>query len=179
MSRIAPVDPESATGETKELFDAAKKKMGGVPNILRVMGNSPVALKAYLSLSDIVSKSGFSAAEREGIALAAAGSNNCDYCASAHTAISKSLEVSDDEISSRLKGQSTDARLQAAMTLSKQIIDNKGWIEDADLQAARDAGLDDGELVEIITITVLNILTNYVNHIAETEIDFPKVKASG
>ena len=178
MSRIPTVDPNAATGETKELFDAAQKKMGGVPNILRVMGNSPVALKAYLKLSEVLSDSAFNAEEREAIALTIANTNDCDYCASAHTAISKGLKVSDEDIDDRLQGRSSDSRLQAAMTFAKAIVDKKGWVEDSDIQSARDEGLSDGEIMELVTISVVNILTNYTNHVADTEIDFPKVDAA-
>lgn len=177
MSRIPAVDPESASGKTKELFETAKKKMGGVPNILRVMGNSPVSLNAYLTLSGIVAESEFDAAEREAIALAIASANNCDYCASAHTAISKDLKVSDDKISEYLKGKASDERLQAAITFAKSVVDNKGWVGDDGVQEARDGGLSDKEIMEVVTISVLNILTNYTNHVAGTEIDFPEVKA--
>jgi uncharacterized peroxidase-related enzyme len=176
MSRIPAVDPDTATGETAELFDAAKKKMGGVPNVLRVLGNSPAALKAYLTLSDVLAGTSFDAREREAIALAVAGANRCGYCAAAHSFISKNLKVSDDEIQRRLRGETDDARLQAALTFARTLVEKKGWADDQDLAAAREAGLGDREIVEIVALTVANILTNYTNHVADTDVDFPEVK---
>jgi len=179
MSRIPAIDPASATGQTRELLNAAEEKMGGIPNILRVMGQSPVSLDAYLTLSAILEDSEFGTAEREAIALAIANSNNCDYCASAHAALSKGLKVSDDSISGYLNGEASDERLQAAISFARSIVENRGWVGDEGVKAARDAGLSDRELMELVTIAAVNILTNYTNHVADTEIDFPQVKAQG
>ena len=49
-------------------------------------------------------------------------------------------------------------------------------IADADLQAARAAGLNDAEIIEVVQHVALNILTNYTNNVAQTVIDFPEVK---
>lgn len=54
----------------------------------------------------------------------------------------------------------------------------RGWVSDEDVGALRDVGFADSEIVEIIATIVLNIFTNYFNHVAETEIDFPRVKAA-
>lgn len=55
------------------------------------------------------------------------------------------------------------------------IVSNRGWIDDAEVQRVRDAGYSDGEIAEIIANVALNIFTNYFNHIAQTEVDFPPV----
>ncbi len=39
----------------------------------------------------------------------------------------------------------------------------------------RAAGFSDAEIVEIVLHVALNTLTNYVNEVAGTEIDFPAV----
>ena len=51
----------------------------------------------------------------------------------------------------------------------------KAWVYEAYLQAVRDAGYTEGEIVELIGTVVINIFTNYFNHIAQTDVDFPKV----
>jgi alkylhydroperoxidase family enzyme len=40
----------------------------------------------------------------------------------------------------------------------------------------RAAGYDDAEILEIIATVAINIFTNYFNHVALTEVDFPLVK---
>ena len=43
------------------------------------------------------------------------------------------------------------------------------------IAALRAAGYGDAEIVEIIAHTAVNTFTNYVNEVAQTEIDFPVV----
>jgi uncharacterized peroxidase-related enzyme len=175
MSRIPALAPESAAPETKALFAAVKGKLGSVPNLFRVLGNAPAALKGYLNFSEALSGASLDAKTREAVALTVAGANSCAYCAAAHSFISKSLKVDDGEIGLRLKGRSADAKTQAVLTFARQIVEKRGLVSDADVSAARAAGLDDRAVTEIVAIVALNIFTNYVNHVAETDVDFPKV----
>ena len=174
MTRLPAVDPATATGETKALLDAVQSKLGMTPNVIRTLGNSPAALKAYLGFGEALSTGRFNAKEREAIALTTAGANSCEYCASAHTALSKMLKVDDGEIDRRLDGHSSDPKLDAALVFARKITDKRGFVSDDDITAVRTAGYDDGALTEIVANVVANTFTNYINHVAETEIDFPK-----
>ena len=175
MSRIPAVNPEAAPADAQPLVAAVKAKLGVVPNITRVLANAPAALKGYLNFSEALSGASLDAKTREAVALTVAGANSCEYCASAHSFISKSLKVDDAEIRLRLKGKSGEAKTQAVLTLARAIVDKRGFVSDADLAAARAAGLDDRALTEIVAVVALNIFTNYLNHVAGTDIDFPKV----
>lgn len=175
MPRLTPVDRKTATGRTKELLDGVQAKMGTVPNLLGTLANSPAALTAYLQLSDAVSGGSLDAKTREAIALAVAGINECDYCASAHSFISSSLKVDKDEISRRLRGTSEDPKVDAVLALTRAVVETKGRVSDGDLAAARDAGISDAEVSEVVANVALNVFTNYFNHVADTEIDFPAV----
>lgn len=177
MPRIAPVQQADAQPAAQALLDGVKKSIGVVPNLYQTIAHSPAALNAYLGFSKALSEGKLSAAQREQIALAVAGENNCDYCASAHTLIGKGAGVAEDELAANLSGTSSDQRTQAVLTFAKEVVAKRGFVSDADLQAVRAAGLDEEEIVEVITVVVLNIFTNYFNHIAETEIDFPHVSA--
>ncbi len=176
MTRLNSVNPDTAEGRAKDLFDAAKKKMAGVPNILRVMANQPAVLDMYFKINEALSGGSFDAPTREAVALATAGENSCEYCAAAHTAISKGLKVDAAEIKRRIEGQSEDSRVRAILDLAKRIIETKGFVSDEDLENARKAGLSDGDIMETVGNVALNFFTNYVNHVADTDIDFPKVE---
>ncbi len=177
MTRLTQLTDEAASPAAAELFSAIKSKVGMVPNLYRVLANEPAALAANLGLNEALGKGSFDAPTREAIALVSAGANNCDYCASAHTAISKSLKVDPAEISARLRGTSSDPKLAAILTFATAVIEKRGFVSNEDLAAARNANLNDGEIVETIANVIANIFTNYLNHVAETEIDFPVVNA--
>lgn len=177
MPRIKPLDPASAQGKAKEYMDGIQAKLGAVPNIFRTFAHSPAVGEFYANGSAALGKSTLSAALREQIALTVAGANACNYCASAHTAIGKKAGVSDAELPINLQGKSNDKKTQAALTFAKKIVDSKGNVNDSDVQAVKDAGFTDAEVLEIIAVVAFNIFTNYFNHIVDTEVDFPKVDA--
>jgi uncharacterized peroxidase-related enzyme len=178
MPRIPAIDPKTATGEAKELLDAVQSKIGMTPNLMRTMAHAPAALKAYLGFGEALSRGRFDSNTREAFALAVAGANDCEYCASAHAAISKSLNVEQTEIAERLSGRSADAKLNAALVFARKVVDKGGLVGDEDLAAVRAAGHDDEAIVEIIANVAVNIFTNYFNHVAQTEVDFPRVDLS-
>lgn len=178
MSRLTQISDADASPAAAELFGAIKSKVGMVPNLYRVMASEPAVLAANLGLGEALGKGSFDAKTREAIALVTAGANNCDYCASAHTAVSKNLNVDDAEIAARLRGRSTDPKVQAILTFAKSVVDTRGFVSDEDIKNARNAGLSEGEIVETVANVVANIFTNYVNHVANTDIDFPVVKAN-
>ena len=178
MTRINPVLDTNASPEAAALFAAIKGKVGMIPNLYRTTAQRPAVLSALLGLGDALGKGTFDAKTREAIALTVAKANRCDYCASAHSAISASMKVSQNEILANLNGTSSDLRLAAILTLAAQIVAEKGHLADADLAEARAAGLDDGDIIEVTANVVANIFTNYINHIAQTEIDFPVVKTA-
>jgi len=178
MPRIEALDPAQASGRARELLDAVQAKLGITPNIVRTMAHQPAVLDAYLKFAEALGQGGFDARAREAIALTVAGANDCGYCASAHTAISRGLKVDDAEITARLAGRSADPKLDAALKLARAIVARRGEVADSDLAAARLAGHDDGAILEIVANVALNLLTNYVNHVARTEIDFPAVEPS-
>jgi len=59
------------------------------------------------------------------------------------------------------------------------VLKTRGGVSDADLEEVRAAGYSDGEIAEIIAHAALNVLTNYFNKVAETEVDFPRVALAG
>lgn len=175
-NRIQPKHNPSPEAQT--MLDAAKKQLGMVPNLFQTLAHSPAALEAYLSFNTALSKSKISAALREQLALTVAAVNGCDYCASAHTALGKMAHVDEAELTCNLAGVSNNPKTQAALTFAKQVVKERGQVKDADLAAVRDAGYSDAEVVEIISVVAVNIFTNYFNHIAGTEIDFPRVNTA-
>jgi uncharacterized peroxidase-related enzyme len=179
MTRIPALDPQTATGKSKTLLDAVQKKLGRVPNLMRTLAQAPAALDGYLAFSGALAAGGLDAKVREQIALTVAEANLCDYCLSAHTAIGGMVGLSASEVTAARTATASQPKTNALLKLARSIVVNRGEIPDSDLAAARAAGVSDGEIVETTANVALNILTNYVNHVAQTVVDFPAVaKAS-
>lgn len=175
MTRIAPLDPQTTSGQAKHLFDGVQGKLGAVPNLIRVLGNAPAALKGYLSFSAALADGGFSPKVREQLALTVAETNQCAYCLSAHSFLGGKLGLTQQELADARKATAVDQRTEAILKLAQGIVVRRGVLESTELKQARQAGLTDGEIVETVAHVALNIFSNYINHIAGTVIDFPEV----
>ncbi|MGE0251604.1 MAG: carboxymuconolactone decarboxylase family protein [Dongiaceae bacterium] len=174
MARLSYLEPATAPGKSKDMLNAVQAKLGTIPNIFKALANSPAALGAYQGMSAALSEASLTPAAREAIALAVAEENSCQYCLSAHTAIGKKAGLTDEAALSARNYQSTDAKTAAALKLTKTIIQTKGNISDTDLQSAKQQ-LSEGEIAEVVACIAINFYTNFFNHVAQTDVDFPKV----
>lgn len=163
------------TDDATKLLDKINSSMGTIPNIFKIMAQAPNVLEGYLNFSTALTKGTLTAQEREQIALTVAGYDKCTYCASAHTALAKKSGVTDAETKINIKGRSDNERTQALLKFCISILETKGNVSDSDLQNVRKAGFTDPQIVEIVGLVAANIFTNYFNHVAGTEVDFPKV----
>jgi uncharacterized peroxidase-related enzyme len=173
MNRFQPIDPQTATGKARTLLDAVKAKLGLVPNLTRVMANAPSVLEGYLGLSGALGGGTLPAKLREQLALVVGQRNGCDYCLAAHTALGRMAGLTPDQVQDARRGWAVDGKTRALLHFAERLVEARGRVQDEELAAARAAGWSDAELLEVVGHVALNIFTNYVNHVAETPIDFP------
>jgi len=179
MSRIpTPASIAASPAASQPLLQAVERQLGSVPNLFRVVANSPAALEGYLGMMGALAKGALPAATRERIALAVAEVNGCNYCLAAHAYLGKNLAKLDDaEIAANRAGTSGDATADAAVRFAVQVARARGHVADAALQAVRAAGWTDAQVIEIVQHVALNTWTNYINEVAGTVVDFPAVPA--
>src|SRR5207248_1125241 len=93
--------------------------------------------------------------------------NGCEYCLSAHTYIGEHIAKLDTaELAAARTAHSSDPHTEALLALSDSIARGRGQVSDATLTAARDAGVSDAEIGEVVGHLALNVLTNYFNILA-------------
>ena len=173
MPTISPRSRADVDSATAAILNQLQAKLGTVPNMFLTLAHSPIALNAYVKLADVAGAGKLSAKQREQIALTVGEGNQCTYCVAAHGAIGKMVGLNTNEISQARSGTSVDAKTQAALTLAAQIVERRGRLGAAELASFKAAGFADADVLEVLVNVVLNIFTNYTNHIAGTEIDFP------
>lgn len=176
MSKIELINPESATGTTKEIFGQVNKAFGTVPNMFKTVANSPAALQMMWSAFGALGKGKVDAKLGEQIAVAVANENNCQYCLSAHTVLGKNAGVPEETLAQAQIGKSSDPKIQAALDFSLKLVRQKGKVTPEDISVLRKAGYYDEEVMEILAHTVLSIFTNYTNIAFDVPVDFPKVE---
>ncbi len=178
MSRLTIPARDAVPAASAPLLDAVEKSLGVVPNLFRLVGQSPAALEGMLGLNGALGRT-LDAATRERIALAVAQVNGCDYCLSAHTYLGLNVAKLDEaEIARNRSGGSGDPRANAAVAFAAKVAAERGRVTDADLAAVKLAGFTEAQIVEIVGLVAVNVYTNFINNVAETDIDFPVVRAA-
>ena len=178
MSRLAIPTREEAPAKSQPLLDAVNAQLGVVPALYRLVGTSPAALEGFLGLSGALGRT-LDLKTRNRIALATAQVNGCDYCLSAHSYLGTNLAKLDDaEMLANRHGHSNDAKADAALVFAKKVAETHGKVSDGDIAAVKLAGYTDAEVVEIVANVAVNVLTNMINNVADTDIDFPVVRTA-
>ncbi|MDP9172296.1 MAG: carboxymuconolactone decarboxylase family protein [Planctomycetota bacterium] len=174
MPRLKKLEKSQGAEKAQQIMaDLEGKKM--LLNIFRSMANSPAALDGFLKFSGALREGKLDGKAREAIALAVGQVNKCEYCLSAHTMLGKNAGLDETAVRDARLGKSSDKKLHAMVTLAKKLAAEQGRISDAEISAARAAGLDDAEITEVVANVALNIYTNYFNNMNQTEVDLPKV----
>lgn len=176
MQRIQSVNPELAQGRTKELFHAVQQALGGIPNTAKVMANSPAVLDSFLAFSTAMKEARIGAKLHNQVKLNTSETNACDYCTSILSAVAPNSGLSADDILAGRTGDSEDHRIKAALAFANDVLEHRGKVSDKQIAAVRAAGFGDGEIVEIVTSVVLGCFTNFLNNVADTELDIPQAE---
>ncbi|WP_321392246.1 carboxymuconolactone decarboxylase family protein [uncultured Desulfuromusa sp.] len=178
MSRIVIPTVEQSSSASKTLLDEVQKQLGVVPNMMKLIGTSSAALEGYLFLNTALGKGVLPIGLRERIALTIAEYNACEYCLSAHSYLAENMaKVETSEISAARDGHSKDQKIEVALQFARLVASQQGKISDQDLNKLRDAGYSEEGIVEIVLNVALNVLTNYINNVAQTDVDFPNVES--
>jgi uncharacterized peroxidase-related enzyme len=175
MQRLAAVNPAEATGKAKQLLDGVQAKLGITPNLMKTLAAAPAALEAYLNFGAALGTGHLDAKFREQISLAVAQANSCEYCLAAHSAIGKMVGLKPEQILAGRAAHSEDAKRDAGLQFAQALVVQRGEVSDQAIAQVKAAGYSDGDIAEIVANVAVNIFTNYFNHVARTEVDFPEV----
>jgi uncharacterized peroxidase-related enzyme len=172
MTTLTPQTIESAPQGAKATLQAIQNRHGFIPNLLATFANSPALLKGYLALDMAWQKSSFSALERQLIFLAASVEHRCRYCIAAHTAALKELEVSPQCIQAvRNRGSLGNQRLDALVTLTREVVLERGLVAPNTRRKFLAAGFDEVALMEVLIGVALKVMSNYLDNLAPIAID--------
>jgi len=175
MTTLPIQTAQTAAPQAAAILESARKQNGFVPNLYGALANSPLALEAYTSLATTIgANSTLSVAEQQVALISISIENGCDYCVAAHSTIAAGQKVPEAVLEAVRTGTPFDnARLEAVRNVSVQLVQKRGWLEADDLAAFTDAGLEAGEVLDLVTFAALKTISNYANHLADTPLDAP------
>lgn len=171
MKKFKVPSKEEVSPANKAIFENLQNVLGFVPNLYATIAHSENGLEKYLSFQN--AKTSLSNKEKEAVNLVVSEVNGCRYCLSAHTVIGKMNGFSDEDIYDLRSGKSKNEKLNALVTLAKDITENKGRISDNSLENFYAAGYNNGNLVDLILQISDKIAMNYLHNLTQIPIDFP------
>ena len=179
MTRTVALTPEQVPAESRPTLDAFTKNIGFTPNMMASFAQSPIAFNARATLLSSLSKA-LDVKTRDSIGLAVSEVNGCNYCLGVHSFTAEHMaKLPADEIILARKGHATDPKRDAAVQFARKVIETRGQVSDADLQAVRDAGHTEANVIEIVALVAMYSLTNFFNNVFDPDKDFPAVAPAG
>jgi AhpD family alkylhydroperoxidase len=175
VTRVPYHSIDDAPNASKDALKRQSERVGKTINIFGAMAHSPAVIGLYDAAEELLAeRSNLDAKIREAIHLTVANVNECSYCQAAYTGAAKANGFSEEETIQIRKGEvESDAKLTALLSVARQIAANKGHVDDATWQGALDAGWSDVELLDAYADVVRTVMTNYFNHLVDTELDLP------
>lgn len=173
MTKFTMHTLETAPEASRPLLLNAKKTFGFIPNMFASLAESPTALRAYETLSDVFTESRLSPFEQQVVAITASIENDCEYCVSAHSVIAKDKAKLPVPIIEALRsgGKLPDAKLDALATFTRAVVRKHGWVDDNAVKTVLDAGYDRGQLLDVMVGISMKTLSNLANNVTRTPID--------
>ena len=170
MNKFIFHSAESAPGKSRNLLGSIEAKMGFVPNLYAGLASSPATLEAYLQLSEQLAKTSFSPAEQQVLALTVSVTNGCEFCVAAHSSIARNMVKLDGRIVDALRDGTKlpDVRLEALSSFTRKIVNQRGLVDDSDVELFLQAGFSRAQVLEVILGVALKTLANYANHLLES-----------
>ena len=165
-------DKNFAPAPSADILNSVQKAWGFVPNLHRILAQSPAALEAYSSLWGIAEKTSFTPQERNIVYLAIIYENECTYCMAGHTNLSRMAKVEPEAISAVREGRPiADAKLEALRQFAAKVTRQRGVVSQADVAAFKAAGYDNQSVLDVLVLAATKLISNYTNHLAETPND--------
>lgn len=171
---LPAVEVASAPPRVKEPLEAARKRMGMIPNMYARMAHSAGAFETYLFGYERFRKdSGFTPAEQEVVFLAISAENGCEYCVAAHSAMADTSSKVPREVTDAIRGGGiiADPKFRALAELARAIVATRGRPSDKDVKAFLAAGYTERQVLELVLAVSVKTISNYVNHLFETPVD--------
>lgn len=167
--RLKMVEPDEATGNTKELF----QKLVMVPNVLCLIANSEPALETFVQYHFKLSSYKLSEKYQKMIGLAVSQFNDCSYCVALHTStsIDRGILTKEECIDAR-RGKSTDPKADAILRFTNVVLEKHGKIDNSEIANVKRQGFDDQQIVEIIAVISFITLANLTANVGKPELDF-------
>ena len=163
---------DTAPAAAQPILTGVKAAFGFLPNLQATMAESPELLAGYSALWDLFGKASLTTTEQQIVYMTANFEHECHYCMAGHTTLSKMQKIDDAVITALRAGTAIpDPKLEALHSFATPIVVNRGFVDDAGVQAFLDAGYTRQNVLEVVLGIATKVMSNYTNHLTGTPLD--------
>jgi uncharacterized peroxidase-related enzyme len=163
---------ESAPKESRATLEEVEDQYGFIPNLLRVMAESPQAVRSYWTLGRELNRVSLTPIEQQVVMLTVSLVNRCPYCMAAHSLTARLAGMSDEDIDAIRNCKALgDPRLEALRTFACTITEQRGWVKSAVTEKFLSAGFTKAQVFEVMLGIAYKTMSNYTNHVVGTLLD--------
>ncbi len=160
MAYIDVISPQQASGRLEKIYQRVKAPDGQVDNVLQAHSLRPHTLEGHMAVYKAVlhhSSNQLPEWYLEAVGVLVSSLNGCRYCAGHHTAGLERL-LKDGGLDFKAYRAALDRnepdepfspREQLGLAYARKLTVMPGQIDAADISGLRDAGFDDGEILEL------------------------------
>ena len=170
MNQFKFYTPENSEGSAKEVLTNVEKKYGFIPSLFGYMAEAPYTIEAYAMLTNLLAKTSLTGAQQQVGLLAVSHYNDCGFCRVAHQAFGKMNKVSEQTLNAIVNNTDIEnATDKALVDMILAITNQRGWVEQNQLDDFLAAGFTRKNVYDLILIVTIKTLSNYSNHLTKPE----------
>lgn len=163
---------DTAPAAAQPILAGVKAAFGFVPNLQATMAESPELLAGYSALWDLFGKTSLTTTEQQIVYMTANFEHECHYCMAGHTTLSKMHKIDEAVITALRAGTAIpNPKLEALHRFATAVVLNRGFVDDAGVQAFLDAGYTRQNVLEVVLGIATKVMSNYTNHLTGTPLD--------
>lgn len=163
---------ETAPVSARQDLKAAKRIFGFVPNLLAVLAEAPIALRAYMNLTELLGEASLSPIEQQVMMLASSYEHCCEYCMAAHSTVATMAGMPEPVLAALRSGSILpESRLEALRSFVVEVVRSRGRVSNKRIEVFLAAGYTRENVLEVVFAVTMKTLSNYANHMAETPVD--------
>ena len=164
MDRFPVPDYEDLPVDLQERIAEETERAGFTPNVFSALSYRPSHFRAFFDYHDaLVEDTALEREEIEMIVVAVSGVNHCYYCNVAHGALVR-IYADDPLLADQLVANYRTADINDAhrtmLDVAVKLTERPTEVEEADLEALREAGFSEEALWDIASVTAFYNLSN-------------------
>jgi AhpD family alkylhydroperoxidase len=160
--------PEGSRAPLAKLQQA----FGMVPNVAGIIANSAVLANIFVPLFQGVHGGTFTEAEIQTLLLTNAVTNSCAWAVAFHSYLALKAGLTPADVQAiRQRRAPREPRYAALSAYARDLIEQRGHIGDAAVEAFLAAGFKPDQALEALAVSAASTITNYALNIAEPPLE--------